>query len=436
MPVAVPHLLLVAVVRLAALETARRSGQFGALLFVDLDNFKRLNDARGHSLGDRLLVEVAANLSRRLRVGDTVARLGGDEFVVLLNNLGRDMDQAVQGSMAVAEMIRAALETTSTIDGHAYSGTASIGVTLFPKAGDAVDNLLREADTAMYQAKGRGRNRISYFEPRMQLEAEERLGLEQDLKHAIERGEILVYVQPQFDASLTETGAELLLRWQHPRRGMVSPAEFIPIAENSDLILKLGDLVLRRACAALTELDIAGRSLQLSVNISPRQFNQDDFVANARAIIKASGAPVANLVFEVTEGLFIDHWEDVAAKMTQLTQLGVQFSVDDFGTGYSSLAYLKKLPFKEIKIDKQFVQNTPIDANDRAIVRSIFAVAKAFKLRVVAEGVETQAQADFLAQQQCDGYQGYLYARPMPIDAWLAQDSRIAGILREPSRLR
>lgn len=404
-----------------ALDAARRTGQLGALIFLDLDNFKHLNDARGHAIGDRLLVEVSTRLTGILRVDDTVARLGGDEFVIVANHLGQDIEAAAHAAMVLAEKVRSVLERPYTIDGTIYSSTGSIGLTIFPKPNDAVDNLLREADTAMYRAKSAGRNRIAYFEDAMQTEAEERLALEQDLKEAIEAGQFTLHVQPQVDVAHNEVGGELLLRWTHPRRGPVSPASFIPVAEESGLIHKLGDFVLRQACETLVRMQKEGTLLPLSVNISPRQFRRDDFVDSTRAVLAQTGAPATHLTFEVTEGLLVEDWEDVAQRMSELTRMGLRFSIDDFGTGYSSLAYLKRLPLHEIKIDKQFVQNTPVDANDRAIVKSILAVARAFRLRVVAEGVETQAQADYLARQHCGFFQGYLFARPMPLETWLRQ---------------
>jgi EAL domain-containing protein (putative c-di-GMP-specific phosphodiesterase class I) len=330
-------------------------------------------------------------------------------------------------SMGIAENIRVVLASTFEIEGNRYSGTGSIGLTLFPKPGDDAANLLREADTAMYKAKLAGRNRIAYFEPAMQSEAEERFALVEDLKDAIDADQIEVYVQPQYEAGKVETGGELLLRWNHLRRGAVSPAHFIPIAEESGLILRLGDLVLRRACDALVRMQRDGCMVPLSVNISPLQFHQDDFVARMRTLLAATHACPSHLIFEVTEGLFIDKWQQVAARMAELSAMGIRFSLDDFGTGYSSLAYLKKLPLQEIKIDRQFVHNTPLDPNDRAIVVSIIAVARTFNLRIVAEGVETQAQADILAEEGCDCYQGFLFARPMPLEDWMAKRREALG---------
>ena len=356
-----------------------------------------------------------------LRDDDTVARLGGDEFVVLLGNLGPEVESGARHAIGVAEKIRELLETPYDIEGLAYSATGSIGITLFPKAGERVDDLLREADTAMYRAKSAGRNRIAFFEPAMQSEVEERLALEQDLKESLGTEQMQVHVQPQFDAQRREVGAELLLRWQHPVRGSVSPAEFIPVAEASGLILRLGNRVIACACEALASMQRAGRLLPLSVNVSPRQFRSDDFVAGVCAALAASGAPASALILEVTEGLLIENWEETRSRMVELVALGVRFSIDDFGTGYSSLAYLKKLPLYELKIDRSFVRDIPHDASDTAIVQSILSVARHLKLRVVAEGVETEAQADFLVANACEGLQGFLFARPMPLAGWLEQ---------------
>ncbi len=410
-----------------ALQSARAAGEFAALMYLDLDNFKDLNDARGHAIGDRLLVEVAQRVGRVLQPGDTCARLGGDEFVVIVSRLGPDPAMAEITAMGIAENVRAVLAGSYDIEGGRYSASASIGLTLFPKHQDGADALLREADTAMYRAKTGGRNRIAYFEPGMQTEAEERFALALDLKEAIAQGRIDILVQPQFEADGIETGGELLLRWRHPERGEVPPAQFIPVAEESGLILPLGDLVLRRACEALTFMENAGCTVPLSVNISPAQFHQENFVARMKALLQVTGAPASRLVFEVTEGLFIDNWQRVAARMSELTGMGIRFSIDDFGTGYSSLAYLRKLPLQEIKIDRQFVQNTPLDPNDRAIVVSIIAVAKTFRLRIVAEGVETRAQAEILAAEGCDCYQGFYFAEPLPLAAWLAERERLHG---------
>ena len=407
------------------LAMAHRLGRVGALLFIDLDNFKQINDARGHSLGDALLAQVAQRLTQMLRPEDTVARLGGDEFVLLVSDIAPDIESAGRNALLLGEEVRAALEMPYTIDGHLYGSAASIGITLFPKQGEAIEDLLREADTAMYRAKDLGRNRISFYEAAMQSDVQERLALEQDLKIAQTEGQLAVHLQPQVDGFGTVVGGELLLRWNHPVRGSVPPSCFIPVAESSGLILRMGDWVLQQACTALARLQAAGCVVPLSVNVSQRQFRQDHFVDRLRELFAQTGAPPEHLILEVTESLLIENLDDTIARMTELVRMGVRFSIDDFGTGYSSLAYLKRLPLYELKIDKSFVQDAPDDPNDTAIVASILSVARHLKLRVVAEGVETRAQADFLIASRCDYLQGYLFGRPEPLEPWVQR--RMAG---------
>jgi diguanylate cyclase (GGDEF)-like protein/PAS domain S-box-containing protein len=402
-----------------ALTSAQRSGQVGALMFIDLDNFKQVNDARGHAVGDQLLAQVAQRLGHLLRSEDTVARLGGDEFVVLACDLAQDMESGARHAMAVAEKLREALDTPCLIKGQEYRSTGSIGLTLFPKGGQLLDDLLREADTAMYRAKAAGRNQIAFYEPGMQHEVQQRLTLEQALSVAVAEQQLQAFAQTQVDAHGRAVGAELLLRWTHAGLGSIAPAQFIPIAEDSDLIVTLGDWVLRQACLALVAMQGQGSQLDLSVNVSPRQFHKGDFVARVQNILLETGAPPQRLIFEVTEGLLIKQLDEAVLRMNALVALGIRFSIDDFGTGYSSLAYLKKLPIYEMKIDRSFVQDVPGDSNDTAIVESMLSVARHMGLRVVAEGVETQAQADFLRAKQCDCLQGYLFAKPMPLADWL-----------------
>ncbi|KRB28936.1 diguanylate phosphodiesterase [Acidovorax sp. Root70] len=404
-----------------ALANAQKAAQVGAVLYIDLDDFKQINDARGHTVGDTLLMQVAQRLTQLQRPGDTVARLGGDEFVVLVHNVASDMESAGRAALLVAEEMRAALEVPYTIDTHLYSTTGSIGITLFPKRGEGVEDLLREADTAMYRAKDLGRNRIRFYEAAMQADVQERLALEQDLKKAQTLGELAAFVQNQVDAAGNVVGGEFLMRWTHPVRGNVPPSRFIPIAEASGLILRMGDWMIQQTCETLARLQAAGRELSLSVNVSERQFRQDDFVERVRHILAHTGANPAHLILEVTESLLIEDLDDTIARMTEIVQLGVRFSIDDFGTGYSSLAYLKRLPLYELKIDKSFVQDTPDDPNDTAIVQSIISVARHLNLRVVAEGVETRAQADFLVESQCECLQGYLFGRPEPLAAWVGR---------------
>jgi diguanylate cyclase (GGDEF)-like protein len=389
-------------------------------MFIDLDNFKQINDARGHAVGDLLLTGVAQRLQMMLRAEDTVARLGGDEFVLLVNELGADVDAGARAALAVAEKVRAALDEPHQLDDFRYTSTGSIGISLFPKAGQNIGDLMREADTAMYRAKAAGRNRIAFFEHTMQQEVEDRLALEHELKEALTGTQLCLHVQSQVDPTGRVVAGEALLRWQHPVRGLLAPMRFIPVAEETGLIQPVGDWVIAEACRTLARMRERGLRQSLSVNVSPRQFRSEDFVPRVQAILQESGAPAQQLVFEVTEGLFIQEWEHVLQRIAELVMLGIRFSIDDFGTGYSSLKYLQRLPLVEIKIDRSFVQDTPHDASDTGIVRSILSMAHHLGLEVVAEGVENQAQADFLLQQQCDRLQGYLYGQPQPIEEWLA----------------
>jgi diguanylate cyclase (GGDEF)-like protein/PAS domain S-box-containing protein len=404
-----------------SLAQARRNRQYGAVMFVDLDNFKQINDARGHSVGDHLLTEVAQRLQALLRVEDTVARIGGDEFVLLINDLGQDVEASARAAMTVAERVRATLDRPHQIDSFSYTSTGSIGISLFPKAGQQIDDLLREADTAMYRAKSTGRNRVAFFELTMQHEVEERLALEQELNEALATGQLRLHVQSQVDAHGQAVAGELLVRWLHPLRGLVPPMRFIPLAEETGLILPLGEWVIEQACQTLARMQRGGLTQALSVNVSARQFRSDDFVPRVRAILQSTGAPAHQLIFEVTESLFIQDWEHCLRRISELVQMGIRFSIDDFGTGYSSLRYLQRLPLFELKIDRSFVQDTPHDVNDTAIVRSILSMAHHLGLEVVAEGVENRAQADFLLANQCDRLQGYLFAQPQPLEDWLAQ---------------
>lgn len=399
-----------------ALAAARRSNHWGAVLFVDLDQFKRINDARGHDVGDLLLKQVSERLTGCRRDEDTVARQGGDEFVVLLVNLGATQSSVIRLATRVAEKIRSTLIEPFHIGELDYYIGASIGITVFPKAVENVDDLLREADTAMYRAKEAGRNTVSYFEPDMQEAVQARFVLEHDLRQALARNEMRVFLQPQVDGQGRFVGAEALVRWERPGQGLISPMVFIAVAEESGIILALGRWVLEEACRLLKQLDAAGHALRLAVNVSPRQFRQPDFVACICEVLQMTGADPTHLVLEVTEGLVIENIHDTIAKMMELNRLGIHFSIDDFGTGYSSLAYLKRLPLHELKIDRTFVQDAPTDPNDAALVETILAVAQHLNLSVVAEGVETQTQLDFLKQRGCSVFQGYFFDRPLP---WL-----------------
>jgi diguanylate cyclase (GGDEF)-like protein/PAS domain S-box-containing protein len=407
--------------RLDALEAARNSGgTLGAVLVIDLDNFKYVNDARGHATGDALLRSTAQRLVAAVRTRDTVARLGGDEFVILLNDLGDDPETAIRSAMKVAHKVLAALGEEVTIDEQVYRSSGSIGVALPLDAGQTAHDLLREADIAMYQAKAGGRNGVALFETTMLAEAEQKLTLERDLAQALENGELAMHVQLQVDHRQQPVGAELLMRWRRADGVLVPPDVFIPIAESTGLIVPLGNWVLREACAAWLRLEQAGHPLPLSINVSPAQFRQPDFVNQVRAALQETGAPAGQLIFEVTEGLLVSDLDETIARMHELTSLGIRFSVDDFGTGYSNLAYLRKMPLYELKIDRSFIRDTPTDVNGTAIVQSILAMADHLGLRVVAEGIETAQQAEYLAQNGSPCMQGYLFSRPAPLDDVLA----------------
>jgi diguanylate cyclase (GGDEF)-like protein/PAS domain S-box-containing protein len=401
------------------LASSERGATYSAVMFIDLDRFKYINDARGHAIGDALLRNTAARLSQLMRKADTVARIGGDEFVLLLAHLGKDLPAATHAALMVAEKVRDAIGGSVEIEGESYQSSASIGVTLLPQSGQTAQDLLREADTAMYRAKSEGRNGIAFFESAMQDEVERRLSLERDLAAALAGGQLQMHYQPQVDASGRTVGAEMLMRWTREDGSSVPPAVFIPVAEESGLIVAMGLWALEQACVAAQQLARAGHEMPLSVNVSPTQFRQDDFVEQVRTALECSGTPPHLLLLEVTEGLLIEKLDETIARMHQLAALGIRFSIDDFGTGYSSLAYLKKMPVYELKIDRSFIMDTPEDANSRALVQSILAMAGHLGMRVVAEGVETQAQADFLTAHQCACMQGYLFARPMPLPALL-----------------
>jgi diguanylate cyclase (GGDEF)-like protein/PAS domain S-box-containing protein len=402
-----------------ALAHVHRSGRHGAVLFLDLDQFKRINDLYGHSLGDVVLVEMAQRLRGLLREGDTVARLGGDEFVVLLGDLAGEAETAAAQAMNVAEKVRASIEQPVRHDGLSLTLATSIGVRLLSRDVEDIDDVMRTADMAMYRAKAEGRNRVAFFEAAMQASLLHRYELEQDLRAALGLGQFELWVQAQFEGGGKMSGAEALVRWRHPVRGLVSPAEFIPIAEETGLIVPLGAWVLRSACEAIRALQGAGRSLRISVNVSARQFLEHDFIAQVREILEQSGADPSRLTLELTESVLIDSFDVVAGRMRELHALGIRFSLDDFGTGYSSLAYLKRLPLSELKIDRSFVRDVPADPEDAALVEGIIAVAHLLHLDVVAEGVETPEQQQFLRAAGCGSFQGFLLHRPQPIDDWL-----------------
>ena len=401
-----------------ALVASTRSGQFGALVMLDLDHFKTVNDTRGHAVGDELLVQVAQRLRDTLRKVDSAARLGGDEFVVALEGLSENREDAANAAQSIAEKLRLAICRPVTLKGEVRLITPSIGVTLFRGHEEDVDGLFKQADLALYQAKAAGRNMVCLFNPSMQAAVNARVEMEAGLHRALDKREFVLHYQPQVNAAGGFIGAEALLRWQPSGLAMVSPATFIPFAEESGLIVPIGCWVLETACHQLAEWanHPATQNLQLAVNISASQFRQPDFIDQVRTALLRSGARADHLKLELTESLLLEDVEQVIKTMQTLKDLGVGFSIDDFGTGYSSLTYLKRLPLDQIKIDQSFVRDIANDADDRAIVRAIIALASSLGLQVIAEGVETVAQRDFLAANGCQAYQGYLFGRPTPVD--------------------
>lgn len=399
-----------------SMSASSRSGTFGALLFIDLDNFKTLNDTLGHDMGDLLLQQVAQRLSASVRAGDTVARLGGDEFVVTLTNLSSGERDAAAHTELIGEKIIAELNRSYQLRNTAYQITPSIGATLFMGHQTEIEVLLKQADLAMYKSKEAGRNTLRFFDPDMERDVMSRVALERDLRRAVQEEQFLPYYQPQL-AGGELVGAEVLLRWRHPERGLVSPAEFIPLAEETGLILPLGRWVLETACAQLARW--GGRPetarLTMAVNVSAHQFRQAGFVEQVLEVLDRSGADPQLLKLELTESMFVTQVEEMIAKMGALKARGVTFSLDDFGTGYSSLSYLKRLPLDQLKIDQSFVRDVLDDPNDAAIARTIIALGQSLGLAVIAEGVETEAQRDFLADSGCRIYQGYFFSRPLPV---------------------
>ena len=397
-----------------------RSQQHGALLFIDLDNFKDLNDTLGHDVGDQLLTQVADRLVGCIREGDTAARFGGDEFVVMLEGLSTVVGEAVTQAEAVAEKILARLNQPYELMGKQHSSTPSIGIALFSGSSPGVDELLKRADVAMYQAKAAGRNTLRFYDPQMQAAVVARAQLDADLRQGLQRQELLLHYQPVVDVAGHTTGFEALVRWQHPQRGLVPPGEFIPVAEQTGLILPIGQWVLQTACQQLVRwrTQPATRDWTVSVNVSARQFRRSDFVAQVLAVLHDTGADPQRLKLELTESVLLSDVEDAIVKMEALRGAGVRFALDDFGTGYSSLSYLKRLPLDQLKIDQSFVRDVLEDANDAAIVRTILALAHSLDLVAVAEGVEGEGQRQFLLANGCTVFQGYLFGRPAPVETF------------------
>jgi len=405
-----------------ALAASLRNGKEGALLFIDLDNFKTLNDTLGHDMGDLLLQQVAQRLLTCVREGDTVSRLGGDEFIVMLEGLSEQPIEAAAHTESIAEKILAALNQPYQLVNQEYLSTPSIGATLFSNQQQSIEELLKQADIAMYQAKKAGRNTLRFFDPQMQETINARATLEDELRTALVKHEFQLYYQIQVGSTHRPLGAEALIRWIHPERGLIPPVQFIPLAEESGLILPIGQWVLETACAQLHEWqqNSLTSDLVLAVNVSSKQFRQADFAAQVQAVLKRHSINPKRLKLELTESLLLESIEDTIATMNTLNEIGVQFSLDDFGTGYSSLQYLKRLPLDQLKIDQSFVRDLATDVSDKAIVRTIIAMAGSLSLEVIAEGVETADQLQRLSDKGCTHYQGYLFSKPVPINQFEA----------------
>jgi len=395
----------------------KRDQSMKALLFIDLDNFKTLNDTLGYKTGDVLLQEVAVRLSACIRSTDTVARLGGDEFVVMIEDLSESPEEAAAQAAAIAEKILIAIDAPYQLPGHEWRGSCSIGITIFGDRRDNAEEVLQQADIANYQAKSNGRNTVHFFAPALQAAVHERVLLEDDLRKAIGTDQFLLEFQPQVNCG-SVIGAEALIRWKHPKRGTVLPCDFIPLAEETGLILPLGNWVVQNVCMLIASLAARGEATDITfaVNISARQFRQPKFVEEVLSALDRSGASPKSLKLELTESMLVDDFEKVISKMTDLKSHGLTFSLDDFGTGYSSLSYLKRLPLDELKIDRSFVRDILVDACSGEIAHSIISLGRAMGLSVIAEGVETEAQREFLARLGCHSFQGYLFSRPLPLE--------------------
>jgi diguanylate cyclase (GGDEF)-like protein/PAS domain S-box-containing protein len=405
----------------SALKNSSHNLHNGALLMIDLDNFKFINDTKGHAIGDLLLIEVAKRLKSCMRDGDIVARWGGDEFVIMLNNLGKDANKAALQAEVSSKNIINISNQPILIAGEGLHCTFSVGISMFTVSMTSSDEILKRADIAMYQAKASGRNTISFFDPAAHALLEERQIVLSELHQALPSEQLKLYFQVQIVQTNREckaVGAEVLLRWQHPQRGLVSPAEFIPQAEESGLIIPIGLWMLVNVCMQLKtwEANPMTQSLTLSVNVSARQFSQPDFVEQVCKVLERTGAKATRLKIELTESLVLDDVADTIEKMKALKLLGVNFSIDDFGTGYSSLSYLKKLPINQLKIDQNFVREIDTDHSDAIIVQTIIGMAHNFGFNVIAEGVETKAQRDCLVRYGCNAFQGYLFSKPVPLE--------------------
>lgn len=401
-----------------AMAGSQRSGVHGALVFMDIDNFKTLNDTRGHDVGDQLLITIGQRLLDCVREGDTVARLGGDEFVVMLEDLSEEIEEAALLAGQVGEKIRLALACPYEIESGEHHHTASLGIAMFRGHEKSVETLLKHADLAMYNAKDNGRNAVHFFDPAMQTNLDERTLLETELRSALALDQLALHYQAQIDSDGQVLGAEMLLRWSHPTRGMILPDDFIPMAEATGLILPIGHWVLKVACRQIAawSSNATTSKLQLAVNISAQEFRQLGFVTYIRQLLEETGANPERLKLELTEGMVLDDVAGSIKRMQALKELGIGFALDDFGTGYSSLSYLTRLPLETLKIDSSFVFNLPDSHEDAVITQTIISMARSLGLKVIAEGVETEAQRAFLPSHHCHVYQGFLFSRPVPLE--------------------
>lgn len=400
-----------------AMHAAGRNDQHGAVLFIDLDNFKTLNDTLGHDVGDELLKQIAGKLRAFISEDGTIARLGGDEFVVVLAHLSGNQHEAAVETEAIAKNIVDTISDNYQLGNCTHRSSASIGITLFKGKDVPIESLLKQADLTMYRAKSSGRNTVRFFDPAMETAVNQRVALEEDIRLALQSQQFLLHYQVQIVGDEELIGAEVLLRWQHPQRGLVPPGDFIPMAEETGLILPLGLWVLETACQqlALWAKHPATKHLTLAVNVSALQIKQHQFVDQVLEVLEKTGAKPQRLKLELTESLLVDDIEDIIQKMAALKAKGVGFSLDDFGTGYSSLTYLKRLPLDQLKIDRSFVQDVLVDPNDAAIAKTIVALADKLGFAVIAEGVETEEQKDFLINNACNTFQGFLFGRPLPL---------------------
>ncbi len=400
-----------------AFISSARSGRICALMFIDLDNFKNINDTLGHDIGDLLLQQTTQRLMSCIRKGDTVARLGGDEFVVVLEELSEHLVEAATQTQAIGDKILDALRQPFLVSTHEYRSSSSIGASLFSDQSLTEEELLKQADIAMYEAKKAGRNTLRFFNPKMQEIINARVSLEGELRKALEGHQFHLYYQIQVDSSHRPLGAEALIRWLHPERGLVPPNQFIPLAEETGLIVPIGQWVLETACAQLEawQQNVHSRNLMLSVNVSAKQFHEANFVAQVQSLVQRHAINPSLLKLELTESMLLDNVENTIATMNELREIDVRFSLDDFGTGYSSLQYLKRLPLDQLKIDQSFVHKIAVDPSDTAIVLTIVAMAHSLNMDVIAEGVETEEQHQLLINMGCTNFQGYLFGKPVPI---------------------